>query len=469
MVTFSSLDYFVIIFFLIAIVAIGMFTSRGAHVSAESFLLNNRKVGLPLFVLTNVATWYGGILGIGEFVYNFGLLSWFTQGLPYYLFAIVFAFVLVPRIREKNNLTIPEQIKKIYGKKASLITATLILLLVSPVAYVLMIANIISFIFNIDLFVSLIFSTVISSLYLFWGGFKSDLYTDAFEFFVMFIGFGIIVLVSYNDFGGISFLKSNLPQQHLSFTGNASVTYIIVWFLIALWTFTDPGFYQRVNSTKNYKVAKYGILISVLFWFLFDFLTTSTGLYSRAVLQKIENPVMSFPMLAEKILQPGFKGVFFAALLATILSTLNSNFFISATTFGKDIFSQLTNKSDDTSVIFYTRIGLIVVSVISVVLAFWFKSVIEIWYTIGSLCIPSLIFPVLSSSIEKLQVSERVIILELILGFTSSFIWAVFKNLNLFHSDLFVIEPMLIGLSINFIIHLLALLKINFRNFYFFR
>jgi len=457
MVTFNIWDYFVIISFLTVIIAIGFYSSRGSTGSAESFLLNNRKVGLFLFVLTNVATWYGGILGIGEFVYNYGLLSWLTQGLPYYFFALLFAFFLVPKIRAENNFTIPEQIKKVYGKKASLIAATLILLLVSPAAYILMIANIISLVFNFNLLTSLFLSTFLSSIYLFRGGFKSDLFTDVFEFFIMFFGFGVIVFVSWLNFGGVEYLKTNLPEGHLSFSGNASITYIIVWFLIALWTFTDPGFYQRVNSTKNYKVAKYGILISVVFWFLFDFLTTSTGLYSRAVLQKIDNPILSFPLLAERILGPGLKGLFYAGLLATILSTLNSNFFISASTFGKDILATLTKKSDDSKIIFYTRIGLVIVSVISIILAYYFKSVIEIWYTIGSLCIPSLLFPVLSSYIVKMRVPKQIIILELIIGFSSSLIWAILKNLELLPREIDVIEPMIVGVTINFIMHCVAL------------
>lgn len=453
MVSFSNIDYFVILLFFTIIIAIGIYSAKDAKQSADSFLLYNRKVGLFLFVLTNVATWYGGILGIGEFVYNYGLLSWTTQGLPYYIFAIIFALFLVPHIREKNNYTIPEQIKNIYGKNASLIAAGLILLLVSPAAYILMIANIIDLIFHLGFVASLILSSIISCVYLFWGGFKSDVLTDAFELFVMFLGFGIIVYVTYSNYGGINFLSENLPHSHLSFRGNASISYIIVWFLIALWTFTDPGIYQRVNSSRNYSVAKYGIIISVVLWFSFDFMTTATGLYSKAILTDIENPILSFPLLAEKTLCPGLKGIFFSALLATILSTLNSNFFISATTFGKDIFATLKGNYKDEKIIYYTRTGLIITAVISIVLAYYFQSVIAIWYSIGSLCIPSLLFPVLSSYIKKLRVKNKIIIIELVTGFLTSLSWFILKEFNLVNSSLKIIEPMIIGLVINSAIH----------------
>ena len=133
------------------------------------------------------------------------------------------------------------------------------------------------------------------------------------------------------SWGSIDFLQSELPAQHLTITGEASPTFIVVWFLIALWTFADPGFHQRCYSARTPKIAKFGIIISIFFWALFDFLTTTTGLYSRALIPEIDNPVLSFPILAEKILGTGFKGIFYAALIATILSTLNSFLFLSAT------------------------------------------------------------------------------------------------------------------------------------------
>lgn len=455
MVSFDILDSIIIIAFLALVVLIGLLVKR-EDASQESYLLNKKEVGLLLFILTNVSTWYGGILGIGEFVYSYGLLSWVTQGLPYYFFALLFAVFLVPKIRNRNSLTIPEQISKIYGRQAAMISAVIIYILVLPAAYILMIANLISLIFNIPLFYSLIISAFLSSIYLYFGGFRSDLYTDVVEFFVMFIGFGIIVFFSFNSLGGVSFLKSNLPAGHLSFSGNASISYLIVWFLIALWTFADPGFYQRVNSARNVKIARYGIIISIAFWFLFDSLTTLTGLYSRASLNNI-NPVMSFPLLAEKLLSPGFKGIFYAGLLATILSTLNSNFFLSATTFGKDIFSNLLSKTDDNSVIQLTKFGLLITALLSILLAFYFQSVIAIWYTIGSICIPSLIFPVLSAYIEKFRVDKKIVLSELVAGICISLIWFWLRETDLIFSELKFIEPMLVGLGFNFLLHFIGI------------
>jgi len=456
MVSFSFLDIAIIILFFLLILVIGLIPSREKAGDASEYLLSGRKVGLWLFVLTNVSTWYGGILGIGEFTYRSGLLSWFTQGLPYYIFAIIFAFFFAEKVRNASLFTIPDKIELTYGKKAGVISSFLIFILVSPAPYVLMIGNLIQLVFGINLLLSLIIAAFFSSIYLMKGGYKSDLYTDAVQFFVMFIGFILIVVISFLKVGDINFLKNNLPSTHLKLTGDTSIIYVIVWFLIALWTFADPGFHQRCYAAKDGKTAKYGILISVLFWFLFDFLTTSTGLFSRALLPNLENPVLSFPLYAEKVLSTGLKGIFYAALFATIISTSNSFLFLSGTTFGRDFIYKLKKEKRGNKIPLYTRSGIIVSAVLSIILAYNIQSVISLWYLIGSICIPGIIILIFGAYYEKFRVSENYAIAELILGVITSIIWFFIKqNIEIkFFSE---IEPMIVGLITTLIIHLIGM------------
>ncbi|OGU62681.1 MAG: hypothetical protein A2V66_04330 [Ignavibacteria bacterium RBG_13_36_8] len=465
MVSFSNLDILIIFIFFSLVLLIGFLSGRKLKDTTENYLLSGRNVGLFLFVLTNVATWYGGILGVGEFTYRYGLVSWLTQGLPYYIFAIIFAVSFAKKIRQASLYTIPDKLEQIYGKKVSLIASVLIFILVSPAPYLLMIGSLISLIFDINLFWALVISAVLSSAYLFKGGYKSDLYTDAFEFFVMFGGFTVIVITAISTYGGFEFLHENIPSKHLNLCGDVSPTFIIVWFLIALWTFTDPGFHQRCYAAKNSNVAVKGILISIIFWALFDFLTTATGLFARASIKEISNPVLSFPLLAENILGTGYKGIFYAALFATILSTLNSFFFISATTFGRDLVFKLKNKKDESKINQYTRYGLIITSIVSIILAYCFQSVVELWYMIGSICIPAVILLVIGSYYEKFRVSINVALLEIILALITSILWMLLRQKFTYTVIVKDIEPMIVGFATAGIIHAIYLLK---RKIFFF-
>ena len=70
---------------------IGLRASRSREAGdAIDFLLAGRSLTLPVFVMTLVSTWYGGILGVGEFSYRYGISNWVIQGVPYYVFAAVF-------------------------------------------------------------------------------------------------------------------------------------------------------------------------------------------------------------------------------------------------------------------------------------------------------------------------------------------------------------------------------------------
>lgn len=457
MVSLDSLDIIVILLFFIAVPLIGFLFSYKKEVSDEDYLLSGRKVGLFLFVTTTVSTWYGGILGVGEFSYRFGLVSWVTQGLPYYIFAILFAIFFAKKVRNASLFTIPEKLEIVYGRKVSLIASVIIFLLVSPAPYLLMIGSLLALLFGVQLIYGLLIGLTLSAIYLFKGGFRANLWVDVLQFFVMFIGFIIIVVVAINNFGTTDYLVEKLPPLHLEPSGGFSPLFIIVWFLIALWTFADPGFHQRCYAAKSGSVAVKGIVISVVIWIFFDFLTTSTGLFSRAVLGEVENPVLAYPLFAEEILTPGLKGLFYAALFATIFSTLNSFIFLSATTFSKDIAVKYFSKN--INAVKYTQIGLVVSGGVAILLAILIPSVIEIWYTIGSLLIPSLIFLIIGSYYENFSVSKFYAITEMITAFTVSSIWMFLRDSSIISGWVIEIEPMIIGVISAMLIHLLGVKK----------
>jgi SSS family solute:Na+ symporter len=466
MISFNAADYIVILAFFTVILLIGYFAARFTKEEGEDYLLGGRNVGLLMFILTNVATWYGGILGVGEFTYNYGLASWFTQGIPYYAFAFLFAFLFAEKIRKASLFTIPDKITQVYGRTAGLLSAVVVFILVSPAPYLLMVANLISLVFNISLFYSLIISNLLVLVFMIKGGFRSDIFTDAFEFFVMFGGFIVILLFAVSAYGGFGFLKANLPPAHLTPTGGASPVYIIVWFFIALWTFADPGFHQRCYAAKDGKTARNGILISIILWAFFDFLTTSTGLYARAAFPNLANPSQSYLFLAEKLLGPGLKGFFYIALFATILSTLNSFLFISATTIGRDFFQALSSDKNDGRLKKHTGIGLIISSVLSILFALLIPSVIGLWYTIGSLFIPAIIFLVTGAYFPKFRVSSKYAVAEMIAAVFASASWLFIKDLSFIPPLLKEVEPMITGLVLGLIIHCVGVsqLRLKTRN-----
>jgi SSS family solute:Na+ symporter len=308
-----------------------------------------------------------------------------------------------------------------------------------------MIASLLNYIFNINILLATIFSLIASSLFIYKGGFKTNVWMDSYQFFVMFLGFIIIVIVSQLNFGGIEFLTKNLPENHLSLTGGLPIGYIIVWYLIALWTFADPGFHQRASAAKNDKVAIYGIFISVIFWFFFDFLTTTTGLYAKATIPNLNNPVLSYPIYAEKILIPGVKALFYVAMFATILSTSNSFIFLSLSIINKDLLDKIQYVKN---IQLHKKniISLSIISIFTIVITTLLPSVIDMWYTIGTIFLPGVIAIIISCYYPKFSLNTNDASKTIYLSIIVAIIWYLIK-IYFIKSD---IEPMLIGLLVPF-------------------
>ncbi|MBU2471021.1 MAG: sodium:solute symporter family protein, partial [Bacteroidetes bacterium] len=476
MISFHPLDIVVIVAYFAIVVFIGFKSARKTTKNEVDFLLAGRSLTLPLFVMTLVSTWYGGILGVGEFSYRYGISNWFLQGLPYYLFAAIFAAVLAKKIRETNLISIPDKLHQAYDKKTAILGSFLTFILMTPAPYILMLSVIFQMMFGWGFFMSVVVTAVVALSYLYFGGFRSDVYTDVFEFILMFVGFAVILPFAFYNFGGIEFLKNNLPPLHFVWHGEHNPQYIIVWFFIALWTLVDPAFHQRCYAAKDAKTAQRGIFVSIIFWFLFDVMTSVTGLYARAALPNLSQPIMAYPQLANLILPPVAKGLFFVGMLATMMSTLNTLGLVSAQTLGRDIFLRLKNSSrisniehpilNDKSVTFYTRIGLVVSFLFSVLIAVAIPSVIKIWYTIGTVVIPGLLVPLMASYFEKFRIKPAYAFGSMLFGWLTSLTWMVSSYLLYGYGmkKYFLgIEPMFPGIFISFLIWFVGRYLINHR------
>ena len=87
MTTSFIIQSIVIVYFIITL-SLGFY--KKADNNVQSFLFASRKLTIPALVATLVSTWYGGILEIGRFSYQNGIVTWIIFGLFYYIAAILF-------------------------------------------------------------------------------------------------------------------------------------------------------------------------------------------------------------------------------------------------------------------------------------------------------------------------------------------------------------------------------------------
>lgn len=457
----NFIDILIVALYFAIIIFIGIwFYRKEKYSEKENYILAGRKVTLPFFVASLVATWYGNIMGMGEFVYNYGLVAFFCFAFPYYIAALFFAIFIAKRIRSSNSATIPEQMKSTYGNSVSIISSAIILIITIPAAYILILGKLIQLFTGLDLAISLIFSTLISLIIIYHGGLKADLIANTAQFIFMYIGFVALLFFCIVNLGSISDMISKLPITHKTATGTLSWQYVFAWYIIAFQTFIDPSFHQRCAAAKSPKVAQRGIMISIIFWMIFDFMTLTTGLYAAAYL-KLPSPLDAYPILADFTMPNVWKGIFLVAIIATVMSTLESYAFISATTFGNDLFPIFLKNIKHTTA---TKIGLIVTGAIGILLAIAIPSAIDLIYKTSSIAVPALIVPLTLSYSKKFYLESKHSLIIMISTMILTILWTLSNEYSMNFDINFLyftkdFEPMFPGIILSVILGLIFVKK----------
>lgn len=423
----------------------------------EEFLLSGRKMTLPAFVATLVSTWYGGILGVGEYSYQYGISQWLLFGFPFYVFSALFAWLLAGKIRRNKALTLPEAVGNFYGDKAGRFSAVPIFILVSPAPYLLMLGLIFQYLTggsgNMLLYATIV--ALFSVMYISFGGFSAVIRTDMLQVILMFAGFILLLVFAHMEFGSMVTLWQAVPDTYRDITGGQSLQYILVWFFIALWTFVDPSFHQRAAAARTPRTAQKGIAVSIILWSAFDFLTLFSGMYGWAILGgDLSEPVMVYPYLANQILPVGIKGIFFVAILATIMSTLDSYLFLSGQTLGRDLLIKLF---PDTAGNRLTRISVVIAAVLGLLLIVIYPSVIDLWYVIGSVMIPGLLIPVLGVYLRLFTLKKSWVLPTMTISIGISLCWlalGTYYSTGAYSYTFLGIEPFYPGLFVSFLMWL---------------
>jgi len=437
----------------LAYVGVRLFgTARRA--SAE-FLVMGRTLSLPSFVATLVTTWYGGVLGVGEYSYRYGISNWLVFGVPYYVGALLFALFLARRARRAELYTVPDQLARAYGRGAGLAGAAVLQVLSSPAPYVLMLGILLQLLFRWPLWCAVLVGTFFATAYSLRGGMRSVVNADNLQFVLMFAGFLVALPLLAVRFGGLGFLHAHLPAAHFTWHGGNSPQYVFVWYFIALQTLVEPTFFQRAYAAADERTAQRGVLISILFWALFDFLTTFTGMYARALLPHLAHPTESYPALALAFLPPVVRGVFYLGLLATIMSTVDGYTFIGGVNFGRDLVWRWRREADERRLNRYVQLGFLITAAVAVMLALYFRSAVDLWHDVGSVGVPALLVPLSASYSARRRMRPRAALLGMLASGATALGWLLAAHLPASGGRYPLgLEPIYAGLAVSLAVYL---------------
>ena len=415
----------------------------GAGSDAARWLLDGRRLTLPAFIATLVTTWYGGILGVGEYSWRFGISTWLVFGVPYYLAAVLFALVLAPRLRRTGAVSIPELLAGAYGRGAAATGALGVLALSLPVAYVLMTATLLEQLVGLPWVAAVLIAAAFSAGYVSLSGFRAVVRTDMLQLGLMYGGFLLLLPAALAAVGGLGALWTALPSGHRAWDGGLGWQAVLVWYFIALQTMVEPAFYQRVFAARSPRTARTGVLLSVAMWAVFDFLTTFSGLAARLLLPELDNPLAAYPALAAEVLPPLLAAVFTLGLFATVMSTLDSYVFLAAATLSHDL---LPGGRDEAGERRRSRFGLWLAAALAAAGAMLFDSAVTVWHHVGSVVTSALLLPVAAVHMpRRWRPSSAWATATMIAGATTATGWLVAADASGFPLGL---EPMFAALAV---------------------
>jgi SSS family solute:Na+ symporter len=399
----GPLDLAVVGAFLAATVWLGARRGAGAG-DADDFLVAGRTLTLPAFVATLVSTWYGGILGVGEYSYLHGLSNWLVLGAPYYVAALLFAWLFAGRAREEGQYTVPDRLYRTYGTAAGIAGAITVLVLTLPASYLLMLGVILRRATGLSQKAGILLAAALCVAYVVLRGFRSVVGPKGLQFALMYGGFLLLLPIAAFELGGPAALRAALPAHSFEPLGGRSFGFVLAWYFIALQTLVEPTFFQRCDAARSPSVARRGIVVSVAFFALFDGLTTLTGMYARALLPDLPSAVDAFPALAEALLPAGLLGILYAAMLATVFSTVDSFLFVGGVTVGRDLVWRLSAGRRDQ--VAWSRAGVAFAALAATGVALASESVVALWYGFGSVGTAVLLGPLLGSYFPRLRPSR---------------------------------------------------------------
>lgn len=388
---------------------------------ADEYFVAGRSLSLPTFVVTLVATWYGGVLGVGEYSYRFGISNWLVLGVPYYVGALLFAFIVAGKARASQEYTVPDLLFDHYGRAAGVVGTLAVLALSLPAAYLLMLGVLLRRMLGVPQPVAIAAATLFTVAYIALRGFRSVVETKGLQFALMYAGFALLLPIAVSNLGGGSFLAGHLPPETLTWDGGRGPGWVIAWYFIALQTLVEPTFFQRSYAARDARIARLGVLLAIPCFFLFDGLTTATGMYARAALPDLPSGVDAYPALAEQLLPAGLLGLFYVGMLATVMSTVDSFLLVGGVTLGRDLAWRLSDGRADQ--LRWSRAGVVLAAFAAAAVAIGSESVVALWYGFGSVGTAVLLFPLLGALYPGWRSDRRLVAPAMLLSGGATLFW----------------------------------------------
>jgi len=344
-----SLDYIIIITYMILMAGIGIFLGKyiknvgdyfkgGSGVSWIAGGISNFMTKFSTFVFVA----YAGI------AYSDGLVAitvmWST------VFPSLFAVFIYAKLWKRAGIISPvEFLETRYNASIRQIFSWsgILLKLLDDMIKLYSIGIFVTAASGIPFSTAVLFCGLVVALYTVVGGFLAVVVTDVVQFVILFLATFILLPLAYNAAGGIGHMQEVIPNNMSFFNGHrGTLSFLSVYYLTIVikylgnWTFIQRFYSARSESDGK----KIGLLTSALF-LVFPVIFLFPSIAARVIIPDLKNPEMAYVSICLKLLPACIMGLMIAAMFASTMSVLSAEFNVTASVLTKDIYQRLFRKN----------------------------------------------------------------------------------------------------------------------------
>ncbi|HJN12530.1 MAG TPA: sodium/solute symporter [Pirellulaceae bacterium] len=384
-------DYLIIALYLLGTITIGV-TIGIRMKTGTDFFLGGRRLPWWAIGMSLVATDIGGtdIIGVGGAAYSHGLAVANFEWIGCVPAMIVGAFVFIPFFYRAGVYTIPEFLERRYNAGVRTVMAVCWLLFMACNLGIMLLASakMMSAVFGWNEATCIIVTAILVGGYTFIGGLAAVVYTDTIQCAVMIAGCLLILVLGLIKVGGIGELKARLAEAEvrenaatavemakvsedrsdtveMTVVTEASTTERTSLILPAdtQTPFPWPGIYfglalilspaywignqaivQRSLGARSEFEARASYIWGALLKNVIPLIVAVPGLIAVALLPDLKDGDSAIPNLVGELLPAGLRGLFVAAFLAALMSSIDSYLNSAATLVSNDLYKPFINR-----------------------------------------------------------------------------------------------------------------------------
>ena len=332
----SAPDLVVIGLYFTVVFAIGFYVARRTHDSDDLFLAGRRlgwlPIGLSLFASNISSTTLIGLAG-AAYTWGIAVANYEWMAAP---ILVVFAVVLIPLYLRGRVGTVPEYLERRFDRLVRRYFSALTLFsnIIVDTAGTLFAGALVltGFVPGLDLFSAALLLAAVAAAYTAAGGLAAVVYTDVLQAIILLVG---ACLVTFLAFAAIDFdwsrvvaeaepgqLDLFLPMSdpNLPWLGTLVGVPVLGFYF---WC-TNQFIVQRVLGARSLADARKGALFAGLLKLPVLFIMVIPGVVATLILPPLDNGDQVFPALIRELLPVGLRGLVLAALVAALMSSIDS-------------------------------------------------------------------------------------------------------------------------------------------------